>query len=329
MSAVSLRPTSFEEFGGQPSVTSDLRILVGAAKARGAMPDHVLLSGPPGLGKTTLAEIIARELAVPVVNTSGPALEKPGDLAALLSSLSHPCVVFVDEIHALDRKAEEMLYSAMEDGVLDIIVGEGAKTRTLRLPLVDFTLVGATTQTGLLSAPLRDRFGYLGRLSLYSDSDLASIVARSAALLGARIDADGAALIASRSRGTPRVANMWLRRVRDWAQVHGHGILTAQLAQEALESYGVDSLGLDAFARDLLTVLLVNFQGGPAGLSALASSLGEAPVTIEQVYEPHLLKLGLIARTPRGRVATPAAALHLGIAQPGSEDSGMLPYADQ
>jgi len=343
-----LRPSTLEEFGGQPALCKDLSVVLAAAKKRNQMPDHLLFSGPPGTGKTTLACIIATELGVPLVTTSAPAIERPGDIAALLSGLRGPHVVFIDEIHRLDRRAEELLYSAMEDGVLDIVVGEGAATRSVRIPVAPFTLVGATTMSGLLSGPLRDRFGFSGRFVLYDTTDLAKIVLRSASLLNIEIDEEASIVIAGRSRGTPRVANRLLRRVRDWVQVHhevtdntrevansgsrdGNQYLDSQtgndinistkvidssMAISALESFGVDTLGLDALGRDIILALIAQFKGGPVGLSTLAAAVGEAPATIELVYEPHLMRSGLIARTLRGRVALQAAYQHLGLQSP-------------
>jgi Holliday junction DNA helicase RuvB len=311
-----LRPRSLDEFGGQPDLVRDLRILLGAANNRGQLCDHVLLSGPPGLGKTTLSSLIAAELRVPLVTTTAPALAKPGDVAALLSSLREPSVVFIDEIHALPVKAEEILYPALEDGVLDLVVGEGSKSRSLRIALSPFVLVGATTASGQLSAPLRDRFGFQGRLKLYDESDLAAIVTRSARLLGVNCDDDAALVIAGRSRGTPRVANRWLRRVRDWAQVNGIDSVNSEVATTALEAFGVDVLGLDELGREILLSLISQFGGGPVGVSTLAAAVGESPNTLEEVYEPHLMRAGLLARTPRGRIATDAAWLHLGLGVP-------------
>lgn len=316
MTTDALRPTTLTDFGGQPELVRDLGILINAARGRGQLCDHILLSGPPGLGKTTLAGVIAQELHVPLVTTSAPALAKAGDVASLLSSLNTPSVVFVDEIHALPVAAEEMLYSALEDGVLDFVVGEGVKSRTLRVNLTPFVLVGATTQSGALSAPLRDRFGFHGRVKLYDSDSLAAIVKRSANLLSVAIDDDAAAIIAGRSRGTPRVANRWLRRVRDWAQVHTHEHVNAQVATTALDMFGVDELGLDELGREILLTLISQFRGGPVGVNTLAAAVGEAPATIEEVYEPHLMRSGLLARTPRGRVATEAAWAHLGLIPP-------------
>ena len=309
----SLRPASLADFAGQPQLSHDISVLVGAARTRGQNPDHVLLAGPPGLGKTTLAQIVALELGQPLVSTSAPALERPGDLIALLTALRGPTVVFVDEVHSLVRRTEELLYSAMEDGHVDVIIGEGTSARSLRVKLQPFTLVGATTQMGLLTAPLRDRFGFIGRLVPYADDDLARIVARSAKLLGVDVDTDAAMEIAKRSRGTPRVANRWLRRVRDWAQVEGHDVVTGPIAVNALNRYGIDELGLDQLGRDIVISAIANFAGGPVGLAALAASIGEVESTIEQVYEPSLMARGLWQRTPRGRVVTDAGYRHVGL----------------
>lgn len=319
----SLRPTSLLDFGGQPELIRDLSILISAAKQRKQLCDHVLLSGPPGLGKTTLATVIANELGLPLATTSAPSLNKPSDVASLLSGLTQPTVLFVDEIHALPRAAEEMLYSALEDGVLDFIVGEGVKSRTIRIQLEPFVLIGATTQSGLLSAPLRDRFGFHGRLKLYDTNDLAAIITRSAEILGVNLNDKASQIIAGRSRGTPRVANRWLRRVRDWAQVHGHANVDADIAISALDCFGVDELGLDELGREILLTLISQFQGGPVGVSTLAAAVGESTNTIEEVYEPHLMRNGLLSRTPRGRIATPAAWAHLGLLHP--DNSKLLP----
>ncbi|MFM7089093.1 MAG: Holliday junction branch migration DNA helicase RuvB [Candidatus Paceibacterota bacterium] len=310
-----LRPKSLSDFCGQSGLKKDLNILLKAALKRSQMPDHILLSGPAGTGKTTLAAIIANELNVEMVATSSPAIEKPGDIAALLTGLRGPSLVFIDEIHRLDKKTEELLYSAMEDGILDFIVGEGPSARSVRLPIAPFTLVGATTLSGLLAGPLRDRFGFDGRLMLYSDDELSSIILRSATLLDVNLSKDAAKIIASRSRGTPRIANKILRRVRDYAQVKKgaeHVSISKRDALKALDSFGVDNLGLDSLGRDILSTLINNFSGGPVGITTLATAVGEAPQTIEEVYEPHLIRCGLIARTNRGRVAMPNAYKHLG-----------------
>jgi Holliday junction DNA helicase RuvB len=311
-----LRPRSLDEFSGQPELVRDMRILLGAANSRNQLCDHVLLSGPPGLGKTTLAGLISTELSIPLIITSAPALTKPGDVASLLSSLREPSVVFIDEIHSLPTSAEELLYPALEDGMLDLVIGEGNKARSLRVPLQPFVLVGATTASGLLSGPLRDRFGFQARLKLYQESDLANIVERSAGLLGLDCTPEAALVIAGRSRGTPRVANRWLRRVRDWAQVNNLPHIDADVAETALEAFGVDRLGLDELGREILLSLISQFAGGPVGVSTLAAAVGESPNTLEEVYEPHLMRAGLLARTPRGRVATDAAWTHLGLVPP-------------
>lgn len=312
-----LRPERLDDFTGQSKVTRHLEIILGAANSRKELPDHILLSGPPGTGKTTLAGIIANELGVGLVSTSGPAIEKPGEIASLLSSLREPSVLFIDEIHRLDIASEEMLYPAMEDGVIDIVVGEGAKTRSLRLPIEPTCVVGATTQSGLLSAPLRSRFGFQTRLSLYDVDELSAVISRSASLLEFNISEDGAALIASRSRGTPRIANALLRRVRDVATVEGHDVTDAEAASAALEAFGIDSLGLDDMSNEYLRTLCTTFGGGPVGARTIASSIGEAEATAVEVIEPFLLRCGLVARTPRGRVATPEGFQHAGLAVPG------------
>jgi Holliday junction DNA helicase RuvB len=308
-----IRPTTLADFHGQPQLSHDLNILIQAAIARKQCTEHILLSGSPGLGKTTIAQIIANELGLPFESTSAPAIQKPGDLLALLTSLSTTSVVFIDEIHALDRKAEEMLYTAMEDGHVDMILGEGVSARALRIQLQPFTLIGATTQTGELSSPLRDRFGYMGRLVPYSQIDLAGIVMRSSSILGVTLDLDASILIASRSRGTPRVANRWLKRIRDWAQVNKEERITAQVAKQALDDFGIDKLGLDDLAREILETMVKNFNGGPVGLGTLAMAVGEAEITIEQAYEPHLISMGLLMRTPRGRVVTTKGYAHIGL----------------
>jgi Holliday junction DNA helicase RuvB len=308
-----LRPASLGEFVGQQTVREQLGLVLGAAKARAAASDHVLLSGPPGLGKTTLAMIVAREMGATLRVTSGPAIQHAGDLAAILSSLAQGEVLFIDEIHRLARPVEEMLYLAMEDFRVDVVVGKGAGAASIPLSLPPFTVVGATTRAGLLPAPLRDRFGFTGHLDFYSDDELQSILERSAGLLGFVVEQEAAREVAGRSRGTPRVANRLLRRVRDWAEVHGDRTGTLDAAHAALDMYEVDSLGLDRFDRAVLRALCTRFSGGPVGLSTLAIAVGEEVETVETVAEPFLVREGLITRTPRGRVATPAAWKHMGI----------------
>jgi Holliday junction DNA helicase RuvB len=308
----SLRPRSLEEFVGQETVKEQLAIALAAAKARGEALDHVLLVGPPGLGKTTLAQIVREELGVGIRTVAGPALEKKGDMAAILTGLERHDVLFVDEIHRINRAIEEILYPALEDFRLDIIVGQGPAARTLTLDLPQFTLVGATTRTGLLTTPLRDRFGMTFRLGYYDQEQLATIVRRSAGILGVAIEDDAAAEIASRARGTPRIANRILRRVRDVAEVRHQGSITTAIAREALELMQVDAEGLEATDRELLHAIAFKFDGGPVGLSTLAVTLGEEPDTIEDVYEPYLLQLGFLQRTPRGRVITKRGRAHVG-----------------
>ncbi|HXF98058.1 MAG TPA: Holliday junction branch migration DNA helicase RuvB [Gaiellaceae bacterium] len=310
----SLRPRRLDEFVGQARVKEQLQIALDAARARGEALDHVLLVGPPGLGKTTLAAIIREELGVGLRTVAGPALERKGDMAAILTGLEPRDVLFVDEIHRLNRAIEEILYPALEDFRLDIVVGQGAGARTLTLDLPPFTLVGATTRTGLLTTPLRDRFGMTFRLGYYEPEELASIVRRSARILGVEIEAQAAAEIAARSRGTPRVANRILRRVRDVAEVRHAGAVTLPVAQEALALLEVDEAGLERADRELLAAIAHKFGGGPVGLSTLAVSLGEEPDTIEDVYEPYLLQLGFLQRTPRGRVLTALGREHIGAA---------------
>ncbi len=312
----SLRPKSLETFVGQKSVCDQLSIFLQAARLRSEPLDHVLLAGPPGLGKTSLALILAAEMGVEITITSGPVLERKGDLAAILTALAPGDVLFVDEIHRLNRSVEEVLYPAMEDFQLDVVLGQGPQARTLRLDLPRFTLVGATTRSGLLTTPLRDRFGVVQRLDYYGPSDLAKIVMRSAGLLDVQITEDGALALASRSRGTPRIANRLLRRVRDVAQVKGMGTVDRDIAEQALIILEVDAAGLDDLDRKILTHLAVTFSGRPTGLGTLADAVGESPDTIEDVYEPFLLQQGLLARTPRGRIATPRAYLHLGLEIP-------------
>ena len=311
-----LRPKTLEEYIGQDKAKENLRVYLKAAKLRGEPLDHLLLYGPPGLGKTTLACIVAHEMGVQIRITSGPAIEKPGDLAALLTNLQEGDVLFIDEIHRLNRMVEEVLYPALEDYALDIVVGKGPAARSIRLDLPRFTLIGATTRTGLLTGPLRDRFGIAFRLSYYSAEELASIVRRSAALLDVDIAEDGALEIARRSRGTPRLANRLLKRVRDWAQVRGDGVIDEDVAAQALSFFEVDALGLDAVDNRILELLTVQFSGRPVGLTTLASALSEDPDTLEDVYEPFLMQQGLMVRTPKGRQATSRAYEHLGMPAP-------------
>ncbi len=310
---VGLRPKFLADYTGQEKAKANLSIYLEAARRRGEPLDHTLLYGPPGLGKTTLANIIASEMGAGIRVTSGPAIEKPGDLAALLTNLNPGDVLFIDEIHRLNRVVEEILYPAMEDFAIDIIVGKGPSANSIRLDLPRFTLVGATTRAGQLSAPLRDRFGVSLRLELYSAEELAKIVTRSATILGMEIDPQGAYEIASRSRGTPRIANRFLRRVRDFAQVCADGVITKEAANMALEQLDVDHLGLDAIDRRMLTAIIQNYGGGPVGLETLAATIGEEAVTLEDVYEPYLMQLGFLTRTPRGRCVTPLAYEHLHI----------------
>lgn len=312
----SLRPRTLNEYIGQDKVKENLRIYIDAAKRRGESLDHVLLYGPPGLGKTTLSGIIAAEMGVDIRITSGPAIEKQGDLAALLTNLNDGDVLFIDEIHRLSRQVEEILYPAMEDHAIDIIIGKGPSARSIRLDLPNFTLVGATTRAGQLSAPLRDRFGVLLRLELYTPDQLAEIVRRSAGILGIEIDPEGAMDIASRSRGTPRIANRLLKRARDFAEVMGNGVITREAADLALSRMEIDQLGLDNIDRLILNTMIDSYRGGPVGLDTIAAAIGEDPSTIEDVYEPYLMQIGFLSRTPRGRMVTPAGYRHLGIPYP-------------
>ena len=321
----SLRPQRLRVYIGQEKAKANLEVFIQAAKMRSEPLDHVLLHGPPGLGKTTLSGIIANEMGVNVRITSGPAIEKAGDLAALLTNLNENDILFVDEIHRLNRSVEEVLYPAMEDFAIDIIIGKGPSANSIRLDLPKFTLIGATTRAGQLSAPLRDRFGVTLRLELYTPEELALIVTRSAGILDAPIESDGAMEIARRSRGTPRIANRMLRRVRDFAQVVGDGVINKELADKALTALEVDYLGLDNIDRRMLRAVIAYYGGGPVGLETLAATINEEAVTLEDVYEPYLMQIGFLTRTPRGRCVTAKAYQHLGVAMPG----GMPPVMEQ
>lgn len=317
----SLRPKQLGDYIGQEKAKENLSIYIQAAKLRGEPLDHVLLYGPPGLGKTTLAGIVANEMGVNIRVTSGPAIEKQGDLVAILSNLESGDVLFIDEIHRLNRTVEEILYPAMEDGKIDIIIGKGPSARSYQLSLPKFTLIGATTRAGQISAPLRDRFGVVLRLEMYTNDELSMIVKRSSKILGIPLDDDGSYQIASRSRGTPRIANRLLKRSRDYAEVKYDGIITEEAANDALQSMDIDELGLDAIDRRLLTTMITNYNGGPVGLETIAAAIGEESVTIEDVYEPYLMQIGFLSRTPRGRCVTPAGYRHLGIEQNSADNT--------
>ncbi len=322
----SLRPKTLREYIGQEKAKGNLEVFIQAAKMRNEPLDHVLLHGPPGLGKTTLSGIIANEMGVNIRITSGPAIEKPGDLAALLTNLAENDILFVDEIHRLNRSVEEILYPAMEDFAIDIIIGKGPSANSIRLDLPKFTLIGATTRAGQLSAPLRDRFGVTLRLELYTPEELSRIVTRSAGILEVPIEDDGAMEIAKRSRGTPRIANRMLRRVRDFAQVKAGGVITRKVADEALTALEVDHLGLDAIDRRMLRSIIEHYGGGPVGLETLAATINEEAVTLEDVYEPYLMQMGFLTRTPRGRCVTRRAYEHLGLSVPGGMGMDQLSF---
>lgn len=314
-----LRPQTLDDYIGQKKVKENLSIFIKAAKLRNDPLDHVLFYGPPGLGKTTLAGIIANELGVDIKITSGPAIERAGDLAAILTNLNENDVLFIDEIHRLNRSVEEVLYSAMEDFALDIIIGKGPSARSIRLDLSKFTLIGATTRAGSLSAPLRDRFGVMGKFEMYTEDELAEIIKRSAGIIGVEADDDSILEMAKRSRGTPRVANRILKRIRDFSQVQGSGKITLDITKEGLAALDIDSMGLERLDREILTAIIERFNGGPVGIDTIAASIGEERVTIEEAYEPYLLQIGFLSRTQKGRMVTPLAYKHLGLAVPEEE----------
>lgn len=316
----SLRPQFLDDFMGQKTVKENLKIFIEAAKLRGEPLDHVLFYGPPGLGKTTLAGIIANELGVDIKITSGPAIERAGDLAAILTNLNENDVLFIDEIHRLNRSVEEVLYSAMEDYALDIIIGKGPSARSIRLDIAKFTLIGATTRAGSLSAPLRDRFGVISKFELYDDDELANIISRSAGLLGVEVDDKSLMEMARCSRGTPRVANRLLKRIRDFSQVRGNGVINEEITTQALKALGVDSLGLERLDREILSAIIQRFNGGPVGIDTIAASIGEERVTIEDAYEPYLIQTGLLYRTQKGRMVSKLGYKHMGLEYPGEVD---------
>ena len=316
-----LRPQHLDDYIGQQGVKENLKIFIEAARLRGEPLDHVLFYGPPGLGKTTLAGIIANELGVDIKITSGPAIERAGDLAAILTNLNDNDVLFIDDIHRLNRSVEEVLYSAMEDYALDIIIGKGPSARSIRLDLAKFTLIGATTRAGSLSAPLRDRFGVLGKFEMYTPDELAQIIKRTAGILGVTIDEESVREMARRSRGTPRVANRMLKRIRDFSQVKGNGSIDIDITREGLAALGVDELGLERLDREILTTIIQRFNGGPVGIDTIAASIGEERVTIEDVYEPYLIQSGLLYRTPKGRMVSKDGYRHMGLAYAGDDDN--------
>lgn len=315
----SIRPKRFEDYIGQSNVTDNLKIYIEASKQRGESLDHVLFYGPPGLGKTTLAGIIAEEMGVELRITSGPAISRAGDLAAILTNLNEGDVLFIDEIHRLNRSVEEVLYSAMEDFAIDIVTGKGPMANSIRLSLAPFTLIGATTRAGSLSAPLRDRFGVVSKFELYNTQELSRIIRRTAAILNVDIDDESTTLLAMRSRGTPRIANRLLKRVRDFSQVKGNGLIDRSILDETLDSLGIDHLGLEELDRKILSLIIEKFHGGPVGIDTIAASLGEERITIEDVYEPYMMQLGLLYRTPKGRMVSDEAYRHLGIPVPVSD----------